>query len=727
MDMQLAVRAILDALGPAALAIGFTGAGAALVSEWRRRRSASMVHVLEGQVAEQDRQLRNTSRELATLFDHTAIAVLILDKHSGQAEYANSLALEAFGTRSLDTLNGEVLVKPDAWPAEPYDLHRFEAHLNQASQVGFVQFEWCFSRAPAYARWHQVSLNHLLFNAKPCLLLTAINTTERKQADAKRERRNRVLTALASRRALPETLNQVVAMVESAQPDFYCGVMLADEGQQTLSWVSAPRLPARFRQATDGLAVQFGQAGSGTAASIKARVVSRDIRQDPRWTRFLSAADDAGFNACWSEPILSSRGEILGTFCVYHTEPWEPDDDALDTLTEPLYLASLALEDALTREKLERSMAQEHLLRQLSTFLLEEENPADGTGVQHVLDTVGDYLGLDHAYVYEQDQADQPFTRRYDWTSGQDTQPLPIGDAPYPDELQPLLNALKEDGYYVLGGEPDSNDVGALALTGTSARRGSLFIPLYGDQRLRGILGFDVLSAGTPWNPSTVNTLRVIGTLVSHALTRQDLLVSLEYKALHDRLTGLFNRHKVESNLRQEILRSERYGNDLAVLLIDIDFFKQVNDTFGHGAGDDVLCSLAGLLQQELRASDISGRWGGEEFLILLPETDLSGARNVAEQLRQTVEGHRFSIPRHVTISVGLAVWCSGDSPDTLINRADEGLYRAKDCGRNCVQVAPAFKEDNHDATARPSPRAPDRGNSAALLGPSGSGPRHRS
>ncbi|TBW51852.1 diguanylate cyclase [Marinobacter halodurans] len=723
MDMELAIRTTLDALGPVALGVGLVGAGLGLIGEWRRRQSLGAIHQLQGQVAEQERQLRNTSRELAVLFDHTAIAVVILDKQSHQAEYANSLALEAFGTPSLGTLNGDILVKPDAWADEPYDLRRFEDLLDQANQVGFVQFEWCFVRAPAYARWHRVSLNHLLFNGKPCLLATAVNTTERKLADAKRERRNRVLTALASRRALPETLNQVVAMVESAHPDFHCGVMLADEGQQALSWVSAPRLPARFRQATDGLAMQFGQAACGTAAAIKARVVSRDIHQDPRWTRFLSAADEAGFNACWSEPILSSSGEVLGTFCVYHTEPWEPGGDAIDALTEPLYLASLALEDALTRERLERSMAQEHLLRQLSTSLLEDDSPEDGAGIQEVLDTVGDYLGLDHAYVYEQDRVDGPFTRRYHWTSGHDAQPLPIGDAPHPDELAPLLEALQEDGYSIFDSKPGNSDARIQALTGTAATRGALFIPLYGDQRLRGILGFDALDAGMPWHPSMINTLRVIGTLISHALTRRDLLASLEYKALHDRLTGLFNRHKVESNLRQEILRCERYGNDLAVLLIDIDLFKQVNDTFGHGAGDDVLRALADLLRRELRAADISGRWGGEEFLILLPETDLSGARNVAEQLRQTAERHAFSIPRPVTISVGLAVWCSGDSPDTLVNRADEGLYRAKSSGRNSVQVAPAQQEESSESRARPMESSRSRYDPARLLG---SNPRHR-
>ncbi len=158
---------------------------------------------------------------------------------------------------------------------------------------------------------------------------------------------------------------------------------------------------------------------------------------------------------------------------------------------------------------------------------------------------------------------------------------------------------------------------------------------------------------------------------------------------VRDSLTGLYNRTHLESVLGQEISRARRYGHPLSLLLIDLDRFKEINDTFGHVAGDAVLCRFGKLLTSFLRAHDMPCRYGGDEFLILLPKTDVAGAMILAERCRQTIMTTRFShgvtrIP--VTVSVGVASLGEGsDRPETLILAADEALYLSKKNGRNQI------------------------------------------
>ncbi|WP_052813273.1 GGDEF domain-containing protein [Desulfonatronum thioautotrophicum] len=161
----------------------------------------------------------------------------------------------------------------------------------------------------------------------------------------------------------------------------------------------------------------------------------------------------------------------------------------------------------------------------------------------------------------------------------------------------------------------------------------------------------------------------------------------LEKQAATDPLTGIYNRMKFSKVLGNEMKRAERHGTQLAVMLLDIDKFKSINDTYGHLDGDNVLKSLIQLLAQNIRSRDILARWGGEEFILLAPGTDLEGGRLIAEKLRLAVAECDFPIPRPVTSSFGVAAFQPGDTELTLTNRADQALYRAKEQGRNRVEV----------------------------------------
>lgn len=169
----------------------------------------------------------------------------------------------------------------------------------------------------------------------------------------------------------------------------------------------------------------------------------------------------------------------------------------------------------------------------------------------------------------------------------------------------------------------------------------------------------------------------------------QQTVAELEQVASTDKLTGIWNRRRLEDCVRREMERFERYKHPLSLLIIDIDFFKAINDQYGHGTGDHVLQLLTTLLQGGLRGADSLARWGGEEFVILCPDTNRATAATLAERLRAQVAQTRFPDVGQLTVSVGVAECDAGESWGEWFQRADEALYRAKAEGRNQIHLAP--------------------------------------
>ena len=161
--------------------------------------------------------------------------------------------------------------------------------------------------------------------------------------------------------------------------------------------------------------------------------------------------------------------------------------------------------------------------------------------------------------------------------------------------------------------------------------------------------------------------------------------------AITDALTGLHNRRYMETHLGTLVEQAASRGKPIAVLVLDIDYFKSVNDTYGHDAGDDVLREFAIRLRKSIRNIDLACRYGGEEFVIVMPETDMGVATMVAERLRRRIAAEPFAIQQDmrlldVTISIGIAARQeAGDTAATILKRADQALYRAKRDGRNRV------------------------------------------
>ncbi|MGM0477554.1 MAG: diguanylate cyclase [Pseudomonadota bacterium] len=164
----------------------------------------------------------------------------------------------------------------------------------------------------------------------------------------------------------------------------------------------------------------------------------------------------------------------------------------------------------------------------------------------------------------------------------------------------------------------------------------------------------------------------------------------LEKQASHDHLTGLYNRLKFEEFLEQEMERVSRYRQPFSLIIGDLDHFKRVNDTHGHTVGDDVLVELSRRLAGRVRKLDRVARWGGEEFVVLLPETGLEAAVELAERLREEVEKTPFPVAGTLTMSFGVTACSANDSRQRLLLRVDKALYQAKEEGRNRVVASSA-------------------------------------
>lgn len=163
---------------------------------------------------------------------------------------------------------------------------------------------------------------------------------------------------------------------------------------------------------------------------------------------------------------------------------------------------------------------------------------------------------------------------------------------------------------------------------------------------------------------------------------------AIEHLTMLDHLTGIANRRGLSAKLNEELARASRYEGSFCVLLLDVDHFKQINDRHGHQVGDEVLMELARLLERESREADTVGRWGGEEFLVIVPEVEKAEAAALAARLRGAIDANDFPSSVSVTASVGVASYKEGDSLDDIVKRADDALYRAKERGRNRVETA---------------------------------------
>jgi diguanylate cyclase (GGDEF)-like protein len=192
----------------------------------------------------------------------------------------------------------------------------------------------------------------------------------------------------------------------------------------------------------------------------------------------------------------------------------------------------------------------------------------------------------------------------------------------------------------------------------------------------------------TPLNDSQVSIIIYDASpLLEAKAIINDQLQTMEKQATTDTLTGCYNRMMFNDLLKSESKKAARHNKKFTLVILDIDNFKSVNDTYGHLIGDEVLKEMADIVRETIRESDVFARWGGEEFSVLLPETGLNGGAILAEKIRENIKSHRFSKAGNLTCSFGVAQFKPEEPRDTLISNADWALYHAKNHGKNQVAV----------------------------------------
>jgi len=219
-----------------------------------------------------------------------------------------------------------------------------------------------------------------------------------------------------------------------------------------------------------------------------------------------------------------------------------------------------------------------------------------------------------------------------------------------------------------------------------------IVIPLLGSGRVLGVLNLADKADGSRFNPEVdLPVIEQIAQLIGASLYNVELFREMEHRAKTDPLTGLTNRRALEEAIAREIDRAQRYGSPLAVLMIDVDGLKHVNDRYGHLAGDAVLQNIAAVLIEAVRSVDVPGRWAGDEFLVILPGTTAAQAEQLARRLLDRGHGQ----PAHfqgqaipATFSIGATQYLPDETQETLLARVDEALYQAKAAGRDTVATA---------------------------------------
>jgi diguanylate cyclase (GGDEF)-like protein/PAS domain S-box-containing protein len=615
---------------------------------------------------------RSTKRriQIEDLLEFSPVGISWCDAE-GKIEFVNRQFTEMFGYTLDDLPDLETwLVKayPDAGYREAV-VESWIQQVDQAHQSGLALSELESSIICKDGRELRVMTRVSWVGEKRLANFTDI--TAHWQSERRNRAHNAMLEMVAKAAPLPAILHAIVRTIEVEAPASLCSVLLLDDEGKHLCTIAAPSLPAFFNQEFDGLEIGMGVDSCYTAANLGKRVVIEDITAHDGWRPFVELAKRAGLAACWSEPILASDGKLLGRFVIYHTEPATPNREDIERIDFAANLAAIAIENRNTREALIR---QEREFRTL----------AENAPINIVR------YDLDGRIIYLNPRIAETFPMLKEQLLG-----MKLSDQPDEPSLQFILNAVRQTAQ---SGQECAFEADVPVKGGGIECH---FIRMVPERDTSGAV-VGVLATGLDISE------------------RKRLQRELERQARLDFLTGLFNRGHFIELAKKELSRLSRYGGELSLIMFDIDFFKRINDTYGHSIGDIVLREIARISRKSLREIDIVGRLGGEEFVVLLPQTNLQEAAEAAERLRHALAAGEVKLANgsslHFTASLGvLSVegrkGRQGEtmSIDDLLTRVDVALYKAKESGRNRVclsqdsQGQEKLRQDSQDEAMRNS------------------------
>jgi len=470
-------------------------------------------------------------------------------------------------------------------------------------------------------------------------------------------------------------LDEVLQRILGIAHDYFhlrnVAIVLLDQQSQQLY----VRSQIGWDEGQDKVRLSPGQGITGAAALKKQPVYAPDVSKDPRY--FCSAKSTRSELAI---PLMV-RDEVVGVLDCQsdRLDPFDPE--TVDLLTLFSTQASMALQNARLyslEQQRARQLQAINAIAQQTTAVLELEELLD-----RVCQLIQEAFRVSHVSLFLREDHDLVLRAHH----GTLTPRIPQGGR-FPATNEPWASILSSGRTAT---ESDLRSATTLKFFAESASR--MRIPLVSFGQTLGILALDSSQPDT-FRDGDLQSLESVADICATAIQNAHYVERVKQLAYLDGLTGIFNRRFFELRIMEEIERARRYGTGMAVIMADIDQFKRLNDEFGHVLGDEVLRQVSSLFHQQLRKIDVVCRYGGEEFAILLTQTNAQHAMNIAEKLRKMVAGWQFpGVPRTVTISAGAAAFPDhGMTRDDLVRAADAALYAAKQAGRNRVCLGTSMR-----------------------------------
>jgi diguanylate cyclase (GGDEF)-like protein len=464
---------------------------------------------------------------------------------------------------------------------------------------------------------------------------------------------------------LDEVLQRILAI---AQDEFRLpnvAILLLDKQTQQLH----VRSQTGWDAGKERLSLGIHEGITGAAASAKQLVYAPDVSKD---SRYISSA-----NSTRSELAipLTVRDEVVGVLDFQSEHINHFDSETIEVLTLFSTQASLALQNArlysLERRRA-RQMQAINTIAQQSTAIMDLEDL-----LARACSVIQQAFQVPHVSLCLREDQEMVMRAHY----GTLTPSFPAGGR-FSANQQPWADVIATSNTII------ENDLTASPESFRLFEEGSsrMSIPLISFGQTHGVLSLHSPERNA-FHESDLQPLESVADICASSIQNAHYVQRVKQLAYLDGLTGIFNRRYFELRIMEEIERARRFGSGMAVIMADIDHFKQLNDDFGHLLGDEVLRQTSSLFQQQVRKMDVVCRYGGEEFAILLSQTNEQQAVLVAEKLRRLMAEWQFpGVPRSVTLSAGLAVFPThGKTRDEIVRAADSALYAAKQGGRNRV------------------------------------------
>jgi diguanylate cyclase (GGDEF)-like protein/PAS domain S-box-containing protein len=484
--------------------------------------------------------------------------------------------------------------------------------------------------------------------------VSVTDISDRKRSERRAAAEREVLDRLTAGAPVPEVLEAVTQLIESVDPGSLCSVSILDEAGTGFESVVAPGVPAPFREVLLGATVGLGHGSCAASVYLSRPVLVADIAKDPYWAQNRAAALKSGLSAAWSTPIKSTDGRTLGALGVFKHDIGLPDDHQADSIAHASKLAGIAIDRLLAENR--RKQAEQAVI-------------AEKERAQVTLQSIGD--GVISTCARGLIEYLNPVAEKLTGWSIEQARGRPLSE---------VLNLIDETTRQHV-----SHSLERLHAIGTTSALVTHPVLVTRDGQ-----EVAVQESAAPIRDRNGEVIGAV--IVVHDVTRERRLKrALSYQATHDALTGLINRREFDVRLRDALLQAQSGERHYALLYVDLDQFKVVNDTCGHQAGDRLMRDVTSLLRARVRTQDTIARLGGDEFGILLENTSVAQAGRVADAVRQAIHNYRF-IWAGSTLTVGASIGVvqinrETESVAAVLSAADIACYAAKEGGRNRIHV----------------------------------------